>query len=236
MSSVPESLLPTVALLPGWLDPETLLRHLGPYMLVGLCLIVFAECGLLVGFFLPGDSLLFTAGVFAALPESNPASLPFPLVLVGVPLAAIVGAQVGYLIGRRAGPALFRRPDSRFFHQRNVDRARAYFEDHGPKTVELARFIPVVRTFTPVVAGVGRMNYRTFVTFNVLGGLLWAVGVTLLGYVLGETIPDIDRYLIPAVLVIVALSFIPVGRELLKARRRRTAATAEATDDQPSGT
>ena len=183
--------------------------------MLGLFLIVFAESGILAGFFLPGDSLLFTAGLLAAEGIFN-----LPLILVGCFVAAVAGDQVGYAFGRRVGPALFRKPDSRFFHRRNVERARAYFAAHGPKTVVLARFIPVVRTFTPVVAGVGHMHYRTFVTYNVVGALLWAVGITGLGYVLGESIPDIDRYLIPGVLVIIAVSFVPVARELWKARVR----------------
>ena len=144
----------------------------------------------------------------------------------------MAGDQVGYLIGRRYGPGLFRRPDSRFFHQRNVERAHAYFDEHGSKTVVLARFIPVVRTFTPVVAGVGEMDYRRFVTFNVLGGFLWAVGVTTLGYALGQSVPNVDRYLLPIIALIVAVSFIPVIREVLKVRRQARAEGA-VDIDQP---
>ena len=197
------------------MDPTTLLEAAGT---IGLFLIVFAESGILAGFFLPGDSLLFTAGLLAAEGIFN-----LPLILVGCFVAAVAGDQVGYAFGRRVGPALFRRPESRFFHRGNVERAQRYFAAHGPKTVVLARFIPIVRTFTPVVAGVGHMHYRTFVTYNVIGGFLWAVGITGLGYVLGESIPDIDRYLIPGVLVIVAVSFVPVARELWKARIRARA-------------
>ncbi len=197
------------------MDPKSLIEAFGT---VGLFAIVFAESGILAGFFLPGDSLLFTAGLLA-----SEGLLNFPIIVTGCFIAAVAGDQVGYLIGRRYGPALFRRPDSRFFHQRNVDRARAYFDEHGSKTVVLARFIPVVRTFTPVVAGVGQMDYRKFVTFNVVGGFLWAVGVTTLGYVLGQSVPDIERYLLPMILVICAVSFIPVARELLKLRRESKA-------------
>ena len=192
------------------MNPKHLIEALGT---IGLFAVVFAESGLLVGFFLPGDSLLFTAGLFASQGRLN-----LPVVLVGCFVAAVAGDQVGYVIGRRAGPAVFRRPDSRFFHRRNVDRARAYFEEHGSKTIVLARFVPVVRTFVPVVAGVGRMDYRRFLTFNVVGGLLWAVGVTSLGYALGESVPDIDRWLLPIILVIGAVSFVPVIREVLKMR------------------
>lgn len=193
------------------MDPKSLIEAFGT---LGLFAIVFAESGLLFGFFLPGDSLLFTAGLLASQGLLN-----FPVILVGCFVAAVAGDQVGFLIGRKYGPAIFKRPDSRLFHQKNVDRARVYFEKNGPKTVVLARFLPVIRTFTPVVAGVGQMNYRTFVTFNVIGGFLWAVGLTSLGYALGESVPDIDKYLLPMVLVIGAVSFIPVILELLKMRK-----------------
>src|SRR5918992_739522 len=170
------------------LAPRELLEAFGT---IGLFCIVFAESGLLIGFFLPGDSLLFTAGLLA-----SQGTLNFPLILVGCFVAAVSGDQVGYAFGRRVGPALFRRPDSRIFRQQHVERAQSFFDEHGAKTIVLARFVPIVRTFAPIVAGVGRMHYRTFVTYNVVGGLLWAVGVTLIGYVLGESIPDIDRYLL----------------------------------------
>ena len=198
------------------MDPESLIETFGT---LGVFAIVFAESGLLFGFFLPGDSLLFTAGLLASQGFSNLA-----LLMVGCSIAAVAGDQVGYVIGRRAGPALFRRPDSRFFHQRNVERARAYFEEHGSKTIILARFVPIVRTFAPVVAGVGEMQYRKFVTFNVIGGVLWGAGVTLAGYVLGSSVHDVDRYLLPIILVIGAVSFVPVLREVWKMRREsRTA-------------
>jgi len=193
------------------MNPESLLEAFGT---LGLFAIVFAESGLLVGFFLPGDSLLFTAGLLA-----SEGTLNLPLIMAGCTIAAIAGDQVGYVIGRRAGPALFKRPESRFFHKKNVDRAKAYFEKNGPKTIILARFIPVIRTFAPVVAGVGQMDYRKFVTFNVVGGILWGSGVTAAGYILGEAIPDIDKWLLPIIGVIVAVSFVPVFLELLKMRR-----------------
>jgi membrane-associated protein len=167
-----------------------------------------------VGFFLPGDSLLFTAGLLASRGTLNLA-----VVMIGCAVAAIVGDQVGYVIGRRAGPALFKRPDSRFFKRKNADRAHAYFETNGPKTIILARFIPVIRTFIPVVAGIGEMQYRRFVTFNVVGGVLWACGVTLAGYTLGASIPNIDHYLLPIILLISAVSFVPVILELVRMRR-----------------
>jgi membrane-associated protein len=152
----------------------------------------------------------------------------FPL-LIGTFVAAVAGDQVGYLFGRKVGPALFRRPDSRFFKQENVDRAHGFFERYGAKTIVLARFVPVVRTFAPIVAGVGRMNYRTFVTFNLAGGFLWAIGVTLLGYYLGQ-IDVIEENLEIAILTVVAISVLPIVFELLKARReKRAAAEASAT-------
>lgn len=202
----------TLAVL-DWVDPARILET-GSYLLVFA--IVFAETGLLAGFFLPGDSLLFTAGVFAAKGDLN-----IVVLTLGCVAAAVIGDQVGFLIGRRAGPAVFRRPDSRLFNQMHVLRAERYFRDHGPKTVILARFVPIVRTFTPVLAGVGSMEYRTFVTYNVVGGTLWAGGITLLGFFAGEAIGEdnIDSYLLPIIAVIVALSAIPAALEWRKHRR-----------------
>lgn len=197
-------------MLPG--DLESTLQTIG---LIGLFAIVFAESGLFFGFFLPGDSLLFTAGLLS----SQGHLAPLPVILVGCFVAAVAGDQVGYVFGSRVGPSLFRRPDSRIFKQEYVEKARAFFERHGSKTIVLARFVPIVRTFAPILAGVGDMRYRTFVTFNVLGGLLWAVGVTTLGYVLGETAPWIEDYLLPVIAVIVGLSVLPVAIELLRNRR-----------------
>jgi membrane-associated protein len=193
------------------MNPESLIEAFGT---LGLFAIVFAESGLLFGFFLPGDSLLFTAGLLASR-----GTLSLPLIMIGCAVAAIAGDQVGYESGRRAGPAIFRRPESRFFHKRNVDRAKAYFERTGPRTIILARFIPVIRTFAPVVAGVAEMNYRKFVTFNVVGGVLWGGGVTMAGYLLGESVPDIDKWLLPIIGVIAMVSFVPVILEVLKMRR-----------------
>jgi len=193
------------------MNPESLIETFGT---LGLFLIIFAESGLLVGFFLPGDSLLFTAGLLA-----SKGTLNLPVIIIGCAVASIVGDEVGYLIGRRAGPALFKRPDSRLFKKKNAERAHAYFEKNGPKTIILARFLPVIRTFAPVVAGVGKMDYRRFTTFNVIGGVLWAGGVTLAGNILGKSIPNIDRWLLPIIVVIGAVSFVPVALELLKLRR-----------------
>lgn len=194
------------------LHPEHLLQTFGT---IGLLLVIFAESGLLIGFFLPGDSLLFTAGLLASQGKLNMA-----VIVVGCMVAAIVGDQVGYQFGKRVGPALFKRQDSRLFKQEYVEKAQSYFDRYGSRTIVLARFIPIVRTFAPIVAGVGQMDYKTFSTYNVAGGVLWAGGVTTLGYILGETIPDIDKYLLPAIGVIVLLSVAPVAIEILRERRK----------------
>ena len=204
------------------MSPEKLIETFGT---IGLFVIIFAESGLLIGFFLPGDSLLFTAGLLASQGKFG---LNLPVLLIGCFIAAVAGDQVGYMFGQKAGPALFRREDSRIFKQQYVHRANEFFERHGKKTIVIARFVPVVRTFAPILAGVGEMQYRTFLTFNVIGALLWAVGVTTAGYVLGDTIPDIDKYLLPIIGVIILLSVLPPAIELLRHRRR---ATAEATAD-----
>ena len=202
-----------------WLDPEKLIQAVG---LFGVFAVVFAESGLLFGFFLPGDSLLFTAGFFASKPESIPEALHLPLLplLIGCLLAAVIGDQVGYWFGRTAGPTVFNRPDSRFFKQEYVARAHGYFERYGPKTIVLARFIPIVRTFVPVVAGVGNMEYKTFFKFNVIGGVLWVIGVTLLGYFLGQ-IDFIAQNLEITIIVIVAISFSPMILEIWRERKKR---------------
>lgn len=183
-------------------------------------LIVFAESGLLVGFFLPGDSLLFTLGL---LISRNEVSTPLWLACVLVALAAVVGDQVGYLFGRNAGPALFRRPDSRLFRQDYVDQAHRFFEKHGPCSIVLARFVPVVRTFTPVIAGVSAMEYRIFATYNIAGGVLWGFGITVLGFFLGQ-IDFIRQNLEMMLILIVLISAIPIIIELVRARRRKAVA------------
>ena len=182
-----------------------------------MTLIVFAESGLLIGFFLPGDSLLFVAGFLAS--DAGDHRLPaLPIVLVCVVAAAIIGDQVGYVFGRKVGPALFSRPDSRFFKQQHVHKAQAFIEKHGAKTIVLARFVPIVRTFAPIVAGVGQMEYRTFVKFNILGGLLWGAGLTTLGYFLGE-IEFIKNNIEFAIIIIVGVSLLPVALEVWRHRR-----------------
>jgi membrane-associated protein len=196
-------------------DPKHLLETFGT---IGLFAIIFAETGLLIGFFLPGDSLLLTAGAFCAAGPEAAVRLHLGIVLPGVFLCAVAGAQTGWYIGHRAGPTLLRRPDSRFFKQRYVDEAADFFERGGVRSVVLARFVPVVRTFLNPMAGIARMPARTFLIANLIGGLLWSVGVTMAGYVLGKTI-DIDRYLLPVVAVVVVLSLIPVYLEFRRRRR-----------------
>jgi len=193
-------------------DVEGIIRWGGLLMLV---VIIFAETGLMVGFFLPGDSLLVTAGVFSAAGH-----LELWTLLAAVTAAAIVGDQVGYWIGYRAGPLLFRREDSLLFKRRHLLRAHAFYERHGGKTIILARFMPIIRTFAPVVAGVGEMRYRRFVAFNVVGGFLWVCSMALLGFSLGHTIPDIDRHIHLVILVVVFLSILPGIIEFLRSRGR----------------
>jgi membrane-associated protein len=150
-------------------------------------------------------------------------------VLLGCFFAAVVGDQIGYIVGLRVGPAIFKRPDSRFFKQENVDKAQGFFDRYGAKTIVLARFVPIVRTFAPIVAGVSRMNYRTFVTYNILGGALWAFGVTMLGYFLGQ-VKVVEQNLEIAILLVVAISFLPIAIELWKARKERSLALDMAHD------
>ena len=183
-----------------------------------LAAIVFAESGLLIGFFLPGDSLLFIAG-FLASSAGGEVLPPLPIVALVTFVAAVAGDQVGYLFGRRVGPGLFDRDESRLFNPRNVQKAQDFFDRHGAKTIVMARFVPVVRTFAPIVAGVGRMNYRTFVTFNIVGGILWGVGVTTLGYFLGE-VSWIESNIEIALIVIVLISVLPM---IVEIRRHRSA-------------
>jgi membrane-associated protein len=197
-------------------DVETLVRVGG---LTAMTLIVFAETGLLVGFFLPGDSLLVTAGVFAALGQLNLWLLMGVLVV-----AAIVGDTVGYWIGKKAGPALFRRPKSLLFNPKHLRRAHDFYEKYGGQTIILARFMPVVRTFAPVVAGMGGMDYRRFVSFNVIGGFLWVVSMTLIGYFLGH-FAWVRKNIELVILVVVFLSILPgiiaFAREKMKKRKKK---------------
>lgn len=182
-----------------------------------LTAIVFAETGLLIGFFLPGDSLLVTAGIIAATGELNIVVLNLLLMA-----AAIIGDSVGYAVGRKAGPRIFTREKSLFFARDHLLRTRAFYEKHGGKTIVLARFIPFARTFAPVVAGVGAMSYRRFVAYNVFGGIGWVASMTLIGYFLGNAIPDIEKHIHKVVAIVIFLSILPVIVEIAKARLRRS--------------
>ena len=201
---------------PEWLDAShiitTFVGWIGPWAILGVMLVIFAETGLLVGFFLPGDSLLFTLGMFVAMGEADPTKGVPVHIWIAAPLvwlAAIAGNQTGYLIGRKAGPAIFNRPDSRLFKQEYVERTSDFFSRHGGKAITLAQFVPIVRTFTPVMAGVGRMHYIHFLAFNALGATFWAFAITWLGYFLGNVTwiqENIDRM----ILVIVFISLLPM--------------------------
>jgi membrane-associated protein len=183
--------------------------------------IVFAESGLFIGFFLPGDSLLFTAGFLA-----SQGILPIhELVLVCV-ICAIAGDSVGYAFGKRVGPRLLKKPDGKVFKKKYLEQSEAFYEKHGKKTIILARFTPIVRTFAPIVAGIGNMNYRTFLTFNVIGGTIWALALTYGGYYIGRAIPGVQHYLEPAILLVVALSLSPGLIHFLKEPKNRKRAKA----------
>ena len=181
-------------------------------------LIIFAETGLLIGFFLPGDSLLFIAGFLSSKPKGLPHLPTMGLVLPVLVVSAFVGNQVGYLVGRTFGPSVFDRPDSRLFNQRNVVRTQSFFDRHGTKALVMARFVPIVRTFVPVLAGVGKMRQRTFLTANAIGAVLWAGGVTVLGYYLGQ-VEVIKNNIELAAIAVVAISLLPVAVEFMRHRR-----------------
>jgi membrane-associated protein len=219
---------PSLALLPSWLDPEKILDWFGPWALVGVLFIVFAECGLLIGFFLPGDSLLFTAGLFVA---GGSLHVPLWLLCVLVSAVAIAGNVVGYWIGRKAGPPIVERRDSRIFKQEYVDKTFEFFDRYGPRAIVLARFVPIVRTFITVVAGVGKMNFRKYVLYSSIGGVLWGTGVTLLGYFLGRfefVHANIELILIAIVLV----SVLPAVFELLRSRSKRRDPQHDEADER----
>jgi membrane-associated protein len=178
--------------------------------------IVFAESGLLVGFFLPGDSLLFTAGFLAS---QGIIDIHFLAAICFV--AAVVGDSVGYGFGKRLGPRILKREDGKIFKKKYIKEAEAFYEKHGKKTIIIARFTPIVRTFAPIVAGIGNMTYRTFLLFNVIGAALWTLGLTYLGYYLGKTIPGIEKYLEPAILLVVFISLLPGLIHFLKTEENR---------------
>lgn len=197
--------------MPEFLDPKLIVQTAG---VIGVIAIIFAESGLLIGFFLPGDSLLFTAGFLASQGYLN-----FWILLFGTMAAAIIGDNVGYAFGKRVGPAIFTKEDSLFFNKKYIAKAQHFYEVHGKKTIVLARFMPVIRTFAPIVAGVGNMDYKTFLTYNIAGGVLWTGSMTIGGFVLGNLIPNVDKYIIPIILLIVVVSFIPPIYHFWKGRK-----------------
>jgi membrane-associated protein len=200
-----------------FLDPEHLIQTFGDFALWGVLLVIFAECGLLIGFFFPGDSLLFTVGLFIA---HDLIAQPLWLACVTLTIAAVAGNMCGYWIGRKAGPPIFSRPDSRLFKQEYVDQTFAFFDKYGNRAIVLARFVPIVRTFITVAAGVGQMNLRRYAVYTGIGGVLWATGVTVLGYFLGQI--DFVREHIEAMLILIVLvSVLPIIVELLRARSSR---------------
>lgn len=193
---------------------DTILPAIG---YAGIFAIVFAESGLLFGFFLPGDSLLFTAGFLASQDIFDIKTLTILCFT-----AAVMGDSAGYAIGHKLGRRLFKRHDSFFFHPKHLLKAEKFYEEHGKKTIILARFLPVIRTFAPIVAGIGNMKYRTFLTYNVIGGFLWAVLLPLAGFYLGKTIPDVDKYLLPIIGLIIVLSILPQAVGILRSKNARS--------------
>lgn len=197
-----------------WLDPEHLLNQFGDYALWGAAAVIFAECGLLIGFFLPGDSLLFTVGLLVA---QDKISYPLWLCCVVLFLAAIAGNACGYVIGDKAGPKIFQRDDSKIFKKEYVEKTHEFFEKYGNRAIVLARFVPVVRTFITVMAGIGTMSFRRFMIYSAIGGAIWAIGVTLLGYYLG-TVPFVANNVEVMLLAFVAVAIVPVALEYLRDR------------------
>lgn len=220
--------------LPAAIDPDHLLSSFG---LVGLLIIVFAECGLLIGFFLPGDTLLFSAGLLTA---TGTLDVPLWVTLVLVPAAAVAGNLVGYWIGYKAGPAVFNKPNSRLFRQEYVDRSHDFFEKYGARTIVLARFVPIVRTFATVMAGASRMRFATYALYSVIGGVLWGAGVVALGYYLGQiefVRETVEPLIEPIIIGIVLLSLVPAAVELIRSRRRKGGGmTAEPLIEEPIAT
>jgi membrane-associated protein len=199
-------------------DLEGILRDLGPLAMVIVCLIIIAETGLLVGFFLPGDSLLFTVGLMIG---TGYIDVPIWLACILISSSAIVGDQLGYFIGRKAGPAVFNRPNSRFFSQKNAERAHQFFVKHGAKAVIFAHYVPILRTFVPVAAGVGKMQYSYYLRNNLIGAISWGIIVPLIGFFLGQ-IPFVRENVILVTVTLVGISLIPVVLEVIKARRKNS--------------
>lgn len=199
-------------------DLSSLIQTVG---YLGVFTIVFLESGLLIGFFFPGDSLLFTAGFLAST-----GIFDIRILVVGCFIAAVTGDTIGYYIGKKLGPRIFKKEDSLLFNKQHLLSAQRFYEKHGGKTIILARFVPVIRAFAPVVAGAGKMDYKKFLAFNLIGGVLWSIGITLAGFYLGSLIPDVDKYLLPIVGLIILISILPgIHHVLANAERRSNLAT-----------
>lgn len=218
---------PVAALGPSWLNPDSLLQQAGGWAFAIVVAIIFAECGLLIGFFLPGDSLLFITGLFIA---SGAIAVPLALACLLLSIAAIAGNLVGYWIGYRAGPSLFNKPESRIFKAEYVEHTRNFFAKYGRRAIVLARFVPIVRTFITATAGVGRMDFRLFATYSALGGVLWATLFTVLGFAFGG-VTFIKNNIELIVVLLVALSVLPMVLELRRNRRKSTPASDQAATD-----
>jgi membrane-associated protein len=207
------------------LNPTILLQQwvtiLGTVIYIVIFGIIFAESGLFIGFFLPGDSLIFTAGFLASvkIPNSSQTYLNLWLLIAIVFIGAVIGDSVGFTFGFRVGRKLFQRENSRFFNKENLLKTQDFYKRHGSKTIVLARFIAVIRTFAPIVAGIGKMNYKTFIVFNVIGGALWSAIVPLAGYYLGKAIPNVDKYLIPIIVIIIIVSAIPTIINFIRSKK-----------------
>lgn len=229
LSSALPSALDTSAIFGlSWLDPEAILTWLGPWALVGVTLIIFAECGILLGFFLPGDSLLFVTGMFIA---SGAIKSPIWLAIVILSVAAILGNLCGYWIGHAVGPKLFDKPDSRFFKAEHVDRTHAFFEKWGARAIILARFVPIVRTFITAFAGIGKMDFRKYMTYSTIGGILWVGLITTIGYLLGN-VEFIKKNVEYIAVLIVLISAIPIFIEVIRSRREAKREQANKTEGQ----
>lgn len=214
-------------MIPGF-DLMQFAQTAGPLAaLIIVAIIIFAENGLLIGFFFPGDSILFTIGFLVQGTNTFKLDISIHLVAMVLFAAAVIGANVGYMFGQKIGPRLFKKPNSLLFHQDNVQKAQDFYDKYGGKTIIIARFIPIVRTFVPLIAGIAKMEFRTFMLFNVIGGLLWAAGITYLGYFLGKLLlslgVDIDSILLPIIALILFFSIAPAIYHLLKDKRQRQA-------------
>jgi len=194
-----------------YLDPKFIIETLG---LIGIFSIIFAESGLFFGFFLPGDTLLFTAGLLASQDI-----LPLYPLLIGGIIFAILGDNVGYMFGKKIGPKIFTKEDSVIWNKKHIEKSHKFFEKYGSKAIILARFMPIVRTFTPILAGVGSMEYKTFLRYNILGGILWVLLLAFFGYFFGQIVPNPDKYLLPIMILIIIVSYIPIIKEIMSSRK-----------------